>query len=242
MDFSDKVNELIDNQISKKHKQEEKRNYLGGSRLGVECERALQYEYMHTEKDVDFPPRILKIFQTGHLYEDLVVKWLKDAGFDLLSEDEDGNQFGFSTAGGKIKGHVDGIIVGFPESIKLKAPILWENKSMGNKYFRLLVKNGVKKERPEYYAQLQTYMAYMEYKFPGISDNPAMFTCINKDTSEIYHELVPFDLAKAQRLSDKGLSIIMAVKDKILLPREYGYKTHYKCKMCAWNKKCWENG
>jgi hypothetical protein len=34
--------------------------------------------------------------------------------------------------------------------------------------------------------------------------NPALFTAINKDSQEIWFELVPFDGGLAQRMSDRG--------------------------------------
>src|SRR3546814_17845361 len=47
---------------------------------------------------------------------------------------------------------------------------------------------------------MQTYMAYL-----GLGDYPALFTALNKDTGEIYAELVPYVPAVAQRASDKGV-------------------------------------
>ena len=240
MDFNSLVNEKIDLAVLKERDLEKPRTYLGGSRLGVECERALQYEYMGTKKDSDFNSKILKIFQTGHLYEDLAIKWLKSAGFDLKTEKENGDQFGFSVDDGKIAGHVDGIIYEAPKNLNLKFPMLWESKSLNNSNFNNMVKNRVKKSKPIYYSQLQIYMACMEQEIPGISYNPAMFTCVNKDTSEVYHELVEFDIDYAQRLYDKGSRIIKSSEEGILLPREYSSKTFFKCKFCSWNKKCWE--
>ena len=42
--------------------------------------------------------------------EDLAIRWLRLAGFDLYTRKQDGEQFGFSVAGGRIQGHVDGVI------------------------------------------------------------------------------------------------------------------------------------
>ena len=41
------------------------------------------------------------------------------------------------------------------------------------------------------------YRAYLE-----LHEHPAIFTAINADTMEIYTELVPFDAALAQRMSE----------------------------------------
>src|SRR5690606_28951125 len=105
----------------------------------------------------------------------------------------DGGQFGFSVAGGRIRGHVDGIIAAGPEDFGLAVPALWECKTMNAKNWRACAKDGVTKSKPVYAAQIALYQAYMEGTVPGISVAPAVFTAINKDTAEMHHELVPFD-------------------------------------------------
>ena len=37
-----------------------------------------------------------------------------------------------------------------------------------------------------------------------LTENPALFTVMNKDTSEIYYELIPFNKELAQKTSDRG--------------------------------------
>ncbi|NCV59276.1 MAG: hypothetical protein EBW47_10860 [Betaproteobacteria bacterium] len=85
------------------------RSYLGASRLGAPCERALQYEYAKASVDEGrgFSGRTLRIFEVGHIFEDLVIRWLRLAGFELHNRKANGDQFGFSVAGGRLKGHVD---------------------------------------------------------------------------------------------------------------------------------------
>jgi hypothetical protein len=65
--------------------QQTARDYLGASRLGVACERALQFEYAKAPVDHgrDTQGRMLRIFERGHVMEDCMVAWLRDAGFDL---------------------------------------------------------------------------------------------------------------------------------------------------------------
>jgi hypothetical protein len=58
---------------------------------------------------------MLRIFERGHVMEDCMVAWLRDAGFDLRTRKPDGEQFGFSVADGRLQGHIDGVIVDGPE-------------------------------------------------------------------------------------------------------------------------------
>ena len=133
--FADRMNAVVDERLASENAARPPRTYLGGSRLGHACERALQFEFAGAPKDegADFSGRTLRIFGIGHALEDLAVCWLRGAGFDLYTRKgnrPDGEQFGFSVAGGRIRGHVDGIIAAAPEALGLAFPALWECKTM----------------------------------------------------------------------------------------------------------------
>jgi hypothetical protein len=238
--FADRVNEAIDAALTTDNGTRPPRDYLGGSRLGHACERALQFEFTATPKDAgqEFSGQSLRIFAIGHALEDLAVAWLRQAGFILYTRKgnrPDGGQFGFSVAGGRIRGHVDGIIAAGPEAV----PALWECKTMNAKNWRAYVKDGVTKSKPVYAAQIALYQAYMEATVPGISAAPALFTAINKDTAELHHELVPFDAGLAQRMSDRGVRILQATEAGDLLPRIAQSRDFFECRFCPWAARCW---
>lgn len=239
--FHEKVTALVDAALQAENATREKRRYLGGSRLGVSCERALQFEYVDAPVDTgaEFPGRTLRIFEVGHALEDLAIRWLRLAGFDLCTRRKEGGQFGFSVADGRIQGHLDGVIAGAPAELGLEFPMLWECKTMNDKHWRDTVKKGVAVTKPVYAAQIATYQAYMEPAIPGISANPALFTAINKDTQELWFELVPFDAALAQRMSDRAVKVIQATEAGEQLPRIATEPGFYECKYCAWTQRCW---
>jgi hypothetical protein len=242
--FADKVNAAVDAALTTDNAARTPRDYLGGSRLGHACERALQFEFSHAPKDEgqDFSGQLLRIFAIGHVLEDLAVAWLRGAGFDLYTRKgnrPDSGQFGFSVAGGRIRGHVDGIIAAGPEGFGLAIPALWECKTMNAKNWRLCVKDGVTKSKPVYAAQIAVYQAYMDATVPGISAAPAVFTAINKDTAEMHHELVPFDADLAQRMSDRGVRILQATDAGELLPRVAQNRDFFECRFCPWAERCW---
>lgn len=241
--FAEQLTAAIDAALEAERQESPPRDYLGASRLGVACERALQYEFLDVPKDDgrDFSGQTLRIFAAGHLFEDLAIAWMRKTGFDLYTEKACGGQFGFSVAGGRIRGHVDGIINGAPAEFGLSFPMLWECKSLNAKSWKDTVKRGVAASKPVYAAQIATYQAYMEGSVPGICRNPALFTAINKDTAELYFELVPFDAALAQRASDKGVRVLKASDAGELLPRIATDPTFYECKMCAWQDRCWRS-
>ena len=206
------------------------RSYLGGSRLGEECARKLQYEF-EGKQGKPLPASTQMIFALGHAAEDALAKILRNI-FDIRT-DKDGRQFGFSTAGGRIKGHIDGVIVGGPDELG-PYPYLWENKAVGGKYWTALVKNGVRSERPVYAGQVATYQAYMD-----LTDNPALFSFVNRDTGETAFERVPFDAKLAQDCTDRGVQVITATEAGERLPRPYASSDFFKCRFCDFREECW---
>ena len=169
-----------------------------------------------------------------------MIRWLRAAGIDLVTQKRDGGQFGFSVAGGRIRGHVDGIIADAPAAVGMRVPALWECKTMNAKNWRACVKDGITVSKPVYAAQIAIYQAYMEPSVPGISAAPALFTAINKDTAELHHELVPFDADLAQRMSDRAVRILQATDAGELLPRIAANRDFFECRFCAHAERCWE--
>jgi hypothetical protein len=239
--FHEKVTALVDAALQAESTTREKRRYLGASRLGVSCERALQFEYADAPVDpgAEFAGRTLRIFDVGHALEDLAIRWLRLAGIDLHTRRKDGGQFGFSVANGRIQGHVDGVIADAPADLGLTFPTLWEFKTMNDRNWKACVKSGVAVSKPVYAAQVAIYQAYMEPAIPGISDHPALFTAINKGTQELWFELVPFDGGLAQRMSDRAVRVIQATEAGELLPRITTDSSYYECKYCSWATRCW---
>jgi hypothetical protein len=230
-----RINELINAALIAERQQQTRRDYLGASMLGDPCSRRIQYEFVGAPKDAgkDFNGQALRIFAAGHQFEALSIKWLRAAGFDLRTEKADGGQFGFSVAKGRIKGHIDGVIVGGPSWFS--TPSLWEHKALKDKSWQDVVKRGLAISKPLYAAQLALYQGYM----PDLSQNPALFTALNKDTQELYHELVPFDASLAQSTSDKAVTILQATDAGQLLPRIASKPDYYLCLFCPYAKRCW---
>lgn len=239
--MAERINALINAALIAEREATPPRTYLGASRLGRACERALQFELAGAPKDEgqEFSGQTLRIFEIGHELEDLAIRWLRAAGLDLVTQKRDGGQFGFSVAGGRIRGHVDGIVAEAPAALGLRTPALWECKTMNAKNWRETVAKGVTVAKPVYAAQIALYQAYMEAQVPGISDNPALFTAINKDTAELHHELVPFDAGLAQRMSDRAVRILQATDAGELLPRIATTRDFHECRMCPWADRCW---
>jgi hypothetical protein len=239
--MAERINALVDAALIAERDATPPRTYLGASRLGHACERALQLAFVGAPKDdgADFGGQTLRIFAIGHQLEDLAIRWLRAAGIDLVTQKRDGGQFGFSVAGGRIRGHVDGIIADAPAALGMRFPALWECKTMNAKNWRACVKDGVTVSKPIYAAQIAIDQAYMEPSVPEISSAPALFTAINKDTAELHHERVPFDADLAQRMSDRAVRILQATDAGDLLPRIARERDFFECRFCAHAERCW---
>ncbi len=229
------LSQLIDLAVQRREAAQEPRKYLGASMLGNSCQRAIQYQFFNTPKDTPFSGRILRIFERGHMGEDAFAAWLRLAGFDLRTHKEDGRQFGFSVADGDIRGHCDGVFVNGPDNFG-PWPRLWENKVLGSKGWNKLAREKIRKAYPGYFGQVQLLMAYLHLR-----ENPAIFTALNADTQEIYAEMVPFDSAEAQRISDRSVNILQSCRAGDLLPRAFSSPDYFECKYCDYNQRCWNN-
>ena len=239
--LSNALNALIDKALQQGHAQKPKRFYLGASRLGEPCARALQYEYTQTPRDKPFTGQTLRIFEMGHVLEKMALQWLQNAGFVIDTQDSaTGDPYGFSVAGGRLQGHVDGILRRVPEGVetKIQVPALWECKSMNAKAWKQVVEKGVKIAKPVYAVQIALYQAYLEDTIPGLSQNPALLTAVNKDTAELYHEWVPFDASLAQRASDRAVHILRATQTGETLPRISQDLNSFYCRFCHWQTTC----
>lgn len=243
-------NALIDGAWKAKRDQQPSRDYLGGSRLGVECLRQLGYEY-HNEprgntayddpdEGVGFSGRLYRIFERGHMAETRMALYLREAGFSLTTEKANGHQFGFGvcphpeTGRPRIAGHIDGALTAGPAEIAGKIipyPALWEHKGVNQKAYAKYMSKGIREGNYQYFIQMQIYMAYMDLKF-------AVFTAENQNTCEVYVEIVPFDLREAQRASDRGITVIESATP-LDLPRVAKDQNDYRCKMCSFAGKCW---
>jgi hypothetical protein len=230
---TDAINEHIDGGLLRKRGLQERRQYVGASAIGGACERAIQFEYAGAPREQDFTPETLRKFDFGHMGEELARAWFHDAGFELVQRNQrTGALYRFQQLDGRFAGHPDGVFIGGPAIIAY--PALWEHKAVGAKTYRDIEKNGLKKARFGYYAQVAIYQAYLD-----LAQHPAVFTVTNLDSGEQLHLLIPFDAQVAQEMSDRAARIVKSTDAGELLPRPFKEKSHFECKWCAFAERCW---
>jgi hypothetical protein len=203
------------------------RNYLGASAVGHPCLRKVQFDWMC---DPIHPTRLRDIFARGHFFEEQSRQHFARAGFAFADKD----QLEFKVLDGWLRGHADGIFLSGPEIPGGGYPCLWEHKAVNAKGWRSLERDGLAKSYPQYAAQIALYQLYL-----GVDKNPAIFTCLNADTCDRLHVLVPFDAELAETVTARATAIIKATQVGELLPRFTDDPNNWRCRLCGHRERCW---
>lgn len=203
------------------------RQYLGGSALGKDCLRQIQFDW---RKPAPIKGQTRGIFARGHWAEKFSADTFNLAGFRLL---QNVPRLAFQQVDGRFRGHGDGIFISGPEIEGVGYPCLWEHKALGDKGWKKLEKDGLRKAYLTYYVQVQVYMAYLD-----LTEHPAIFTAVNANTMERLHLLVPFDAATAQEWSDKAIVVLKADEAGETLPRITDDPDDFRCRFCSHKPTC----
>jgi len=202
------------------------RAHLGASEIGHECDRYLWLSFRWA-KPADFDGRMLRLFDSGNHQEPRLIADLRNIGVEVWDKDQDGNQWRYKAVGGHFAGSLDSVGLGLPEAPK--TPHLLEFKTANAKSFAAMVKNGVKKSKPQHYVQMQVYMGWATL-------TRAMYLVVNKDTDDIHAERVEFDQDAFNRAIQRAERIITAPEPAVTLADD---ATNFTCKFCRFKSQCY---
>lgn len=204
------------------------RGYLGMSQIGGKCMRALWF-YFRWAAEGTIDGRVNRIFQVGHKAEQDMINDLESIG--VKTWDTLDSQAAFIDIGGYFSGHSDGMALEIPGSEKTVH--LLEFKTSSDKYFKSIVKNGVKKEKYVHYCQMVLYMHYSK-------TTRALYMVYNKNDSSYYTERIHNNESLAKELIRKAQDIIFS-ESPLDFPR-IGNNTSswYECKFCNYKKICFK--
>lgn len=202
------------------------RSHLGASLLGGECARSIWYGFRWTKKS-NFPGRILRLFNRGHLEEARFIAMLLMIGCKIFQQDENGKQYRISWAEGHAGGSGDGIAIGIPD-LPPDTPTLTEFKTHNDASFKELKTKGVREAKFEHYVQMNIYLRKM-----GLTS--ALYLAVNKNTDELYGEILHLDSYTADQFIERGEKIVWLEKapDKINQSPAF-----FKCKFCDFHSVC----
>jgi len=235
------------------------RTYIGASIIGSACTRSLWYTFRGA-KEVSFPARILRRFESGDHYESRLIEWLVEAGYEVRCENprakNNKKQYAAEEYGGLFRGHVDGFVKGHELDcwhlleVKAMASAKYKQDSDGepckNKQSGSLegrwwrVKRlGCKKTQPTHYAQMQAYMGFSQdhYEKWGLEGpiTKALYVCINTDTDQIHAEVIDFDAAWYNRIRSRVMEIARSIEPPSRLHQN---PSDFDCRYCDYQGIC----
>lgn len=223
---------------------EDPRKHLGASIIGGDCQAKawLAFRWVHFE---EFNGRMLRLFNRGHEEEFRFVRWLKLMGFQVWELDPNTQkQFRIKGAKGHFGGSLDAIFRA-PPKYGIPFDLLGEFKTHSEDSFTKLAGKkltraeedagqvrsggqGVKLSKPMHYRQMCSYGRAYGFKY-------ALYCAVNKNTDEIYFEIVELDWSQADDLFRKAESIVFA---RTMPPRIAQVPTYKDCKTCDLVEHC----
>ncbi len=207
-------------------KKEGNRGHLGASLIGGECERRLWYGFRWATQS-SFDGRMIRLFNRGHLEEARFIAMLLMIGCQVYQQDEQGRQFRISDADGHFGGSCDGVCVGCPDLEEGKA-CLTEFKTHNENSFKKLKMKGVVEAKPEHFIQMCVYMHKM-----GL--DTALYMAVNKNTDELYAEIVKLNPQLAEEYLARGRKIVWLKEAPARVSDSPGF---YLCRMCQHLEVC----
>ena len=204
------------------------RGHLGASTIGDSCARKLWYGFRWVHEPWH-EGRILRLFRRGQVEETFLVADLNELpGVTVRSIDPaTGEQYRWSDPElPGFSGSCDGVGYGLPE-----APNMWiglEFKTHSAKNFAQVKKHGVEKAFLKHFMQCQAYMFW--------SSLPAfLYIGVNKNTDELYTELIEFCPDAAHEARTMARQVLEATKPP---PKISNRPDWYECKFCSHYKLC----
>jgi len=219
------------------------RSHLGASVVGQECARAIYYSHRWTTPR-NASGQMMRLYNRGHLEEARFIALLLTIGCQVYQQDEHGKQFRISHADDHFGGSGDGVVIGIPD-LAPGQPALGEFKTHNQKSFDKLAGenwrkfiqgekgegftgDGVREAKFEHFVQMQCYMEKMRLAV-------TLYVAVNKNTDDIYCELVALDSAFAQQFLERGRNLVFMQKPPNKINKSPGF---WKCRFCDHKGVC----
>lgn len=186
------------------------RTHLGASTIGQDCSRALAFDWLWASKleprgkknetPVHAASRMYRLWNRGHLEEGRFIALLLTIGMQVFQQGPDGKQYRISDFGGHFGGSLDGVALECPD-LPAGIPCLTEFKTHSDESFQKLKDEGVRTSKPQHYIQMQLYMSKRGLQY-------ALYLAVNKNTEELYAEIIVYDGATDKAFLERARDII----------------------------------
>lgn len=224
---------------------EDARTHLGASIIGHDC-KAYGWNTFRWLSFEDFSGRMYRLFNRGHEEERRFVRWLEGIGFEVREVDpETGNQFRIVGCKGHFGGSLDSMMKP-PAKYNLSDDLIWlgEFKTHNEKSYAKLAGakpawkdmdtkgrsggKGVIMAKPQHYRQMCSYGRAYGFKF-------GLYCAVNKETDELYFEIVELDWRQADDLFRKAESIVFSQSQPPKIAQSEAFSD---CRICDFSDIC----
>lgn len=172
---------------------------LRASRIGTLCDRALFYSVAGAEEITT--EKSQRIFEVGKVLEPVIVSWLRNDGWNvkrnMFDSTNEGMSLSLEVAGGTITAHPDCLISRDDSGL-----ILADIKTMNDRSFRSLKREGVVKSHPQYAAQLTIYAKAL--RECGHQIEQLAIVALNKNDCQGYIDFFTFEPDRYEALKERA--------------------------------------
>ena len=202
---------------------------LRASRIGSLCDRALFYSVNGAEEITS--EKSQRTFEVGRTLEPLIINWLRYDGWNvrrnLFLNSNEGMSLSISLEGGTIEAHPDCVI-----SREDSGLILADIKTMNDRSFRSLKREGTAKSHPQYADQLTIYAHALRQQ--GFEITQLAIVALNKNNCEGYIDFFPFEPERYEALRERA-ERIFACDDA---PEQGSRFQGWCCSYCGYSHLC----
>ena len=202
---------------------------LRASKIGSLCDRALFYSVNGAEEISS--EKSQRIFEVGRVLEPVIISWLRSDGWNvrrnLFVNSNEGMSLSISVEGGTIEAHPDCVISRDDSGL-----ILADIKTMNDRSFRNLKREGTIKSHPQYADQLTIYAhALREH---GYEIHTLAIVALNKNDCQGYIDFFHFEQQRFENLKERA-ERIFACDDA---PEQGDRFQGWCCSYCSYSHLC----
>lgn len=217
------------------------RTHLGASIIGHDCSAYL-WNTFRWLKFEDFCGQQLRLFNRGHEEEARFIRWLVGIGFQVREIDPaTQRQYRISGSKGHFGGSLDALMLA-PERYGIPDGMIWlgEFKTHNENSFKDLAGpkrkdkkmrvggKGVARSKPKHFRQMNSYGKAYQTRY-------GLYCAVNKETDELYFEIVELDWLQADDMYRKADGIIFSQTQAPKIARTPAFKD---CKICDFVDIC----
>lgn len=220
--------------------QDDPRTHLGASVIGDPCSAKLWNDFRWLKQE-QFDGKTLRLFDRGKREEACFVAILRGIGFDVREFESDDKQYRIAGVNGHFGGSLDALAYP-PPLYDIPEWIVAEFKTHKDKSFTKLAgainpatkrrENGLKVRaaKPLHFTQMSCYGRAYGARY-------GLYCAVNKDTDELYFELVALDWNEADSALIKAQKIIGSQTQPLKISQT---KTFFQCKYCVHSPICFD--